>query len=232
MPSPTRLLWIVAALALIAARPPQAGAQPICPSSELRLATTNVIVSTSAAAETTDAASGTVCLRAGYDLVAGRVRMVQCGFLSHTYAIARDAYDVIGVPSGTPVSLTVEFALDGSVWTPGCGGAGCSGTLAGYLRHGGRTDEGVYSIHLFQGSAEVHDVLRLPLTIVAGQPQAVEFELRGYRNPGGSHGSEGTGTIRFTGLPPGARVVSCQGFAGQATPVRSATWGRVKTIYR
>ena len=228
MPSPTRLLWTAAALALIAARPPHAGAQPICPRSELKLATTDVIVSTSAAAETTD----TVWLRAGYDLVAGTVRMYQCCFLSHTYAIARDAYDVSGVAPGTPVAVTVEFPFDGSVWTAGCGGSGCGGVLAGFLRHGSAVAEGIHSVHLFQGSAEVHDVLRLPVTIVAGRPETIEFELRGYRTPGGSHGSEGTGTIRFTGLPPGASVISCQGYAGQVTPARRTSWGTVKTIYR
>jgi hypothetical protein len=75
-------------------------------------------------------------------------------------------------------------------------------------------------------------VVQLPFTIVAGQPETLEFEFWARRSPGGSHGTIATGTIRFTGLSPGQSVISCQGFGGQPTPVRRTSWGTLKLIYR
>jgi len=60
----------------------------------------------------------------------------------------------------------------------------------------------------------------------------VAFGFSASRALGGSHGAVADGTIRFTGLSAGQSVISCQGFAGQITPVRRVSWGSVKTIYR
>ena len=54
----------------------------------------------------------------------------------------------------------------------------------------------------------------------------------GWRPPGGQHVSAGAGGYRFVGLPAGASVTSCQGFAGDPTPALPASWGGVKAAYR
>ncbi len=146
---------------------------------------------------------------------------------------ASDAYDVVGVPAGTPVNLTAEFTVDGSVFTFGCPGSGCAGVLEMSLQSGALVDETRYQINLFLGSRPIHDVRRIPITIVAGSPVPITFEISGQRTPGGSHGSTGDGRLSFAGLPAGATVVSCQGHSsGAPTPLRRASWGSLKAIYR
>jgi hypothetical protein len=44
--------------------------------------------------------------------------------LLHTFVDASDAYDVSGVPPGTPVALTATLSVDGAISTTGCGGSG------------------------------------------------------------------------------------------------------------
>ena len=52
---------------------------------------------------------------------------------------------------------------------------------------------------------------------------------------GGGTGADYSGIawLRFTGLPAGAGVSSCKGYAvTPPTPALRASWGRVKAIYR
>lgn len=90
-----------------------------------------------------------------------------------------------------------------------------------------------YCCSLYPSYMYVRDALiELPITITAGTPLTLEFEFWARRSPGGDHGADATGIVRFVGVPPGARVISCQGDAGIATPVHGASWGRLKTLYR
>ena len=167
-----------------------------------------------------------------YDLPRGTVSMSQGGSLAQTYVLASDAYDVTGVPAGTPVSFTANFTVDGMVWTGGCGGSGCGGYVGIHLGAGPAFNDTTYAIHLFSGSQSFHDVRRLPVTMTAGTPIVIEFRLTGARSPGGSHSSSGDGVISFSDLPSGAGIGSCQGYSTLPTPVRRASWGALKTIYR
>lgn len=65
----------------------------------------------------------------------------------------------------------------------------------------------------------------LPVAIIAGQPDQIEFEIWGKRAPGGAHLSEGTGHIRFNRLEPRVSVTSCQGFEGHL-PVSARAFHR------
>jgi len=225
-----RLLLAALASGLVAcgARAP-AAANPLCPPSEMSLAGSAPFTSTAAVFDSSTTLGD---FRVAYDLPAGTAFMRQCCLLATTSVRASDTFDISGVPAGTPVALVVECTVEGAVFTAGCGGTGCSGTFGARLTHGTDADERIHSVHLFNGRADFTDVLRLPITIVAGQPERIDVTLYGHRNPGGSHGSEGSSRIRFTGLDPTLTVVSCQGYAAAPVPVRAATWGRLKVAYR
>jgi hypothetical protein len=145
---------------------------------------------------------------------------------------AQDDYNVAGVAPGTPVTIEAQLAVDGAVWTDGCGGSGCSGVDEAFLIHAADRDTVRHMDHLFSGRSEHHDVLSIPFTIVAGHPERLELVLHAQKAAGGAHGSEASGRLTFHGLPPGMAIVSCQGFAGEAVPVRAVKWGRLKTLYR
>ena len=167
-----------------------------------------------------------------YDLVSGTMLMHQCCTLTGAYFDVFDDYDVTGVPAGTPVTVTAALVVDGAVWTDGCGGTGCGGQYGAWLRHAAEGDSVFHSDHLFSGRTEHHDVLQIPVTIIAGTPERIRCTALGRRTPGGNHGSEAACGLTFAGLPPGAAIVSCQGYSGGPTPARSSSWGRVKVLYR
>lgn len=171
--------------------------------------------------------------RTAYDLPKGEASMSQPGRLCGATVEAADAFDVVGVPAGTPVTLTVLFTSDGRVWTPGCSASGCYGDLTMRLSSGATVDEGFHTVHLYSGSEDVHDVRSIVVTISAGTPLEIRYYLHGQRAPGGSHGSEAAGRISFLGIPSGAAVVSCQGYNSSAvTPTRKLHWGSLKAMYR
>jgi hypothetical protein len=227
-----RLLAAALALAVVFMTP-TAYAAPLdapCPTSRYSLGGSPEVTTT---APTLDVSIDSFGVKhVAFDLPAGTVELDQCCSLLHTYVNAADAYDVAGVAIGTPVSLTVTLSVDGSVSTSGCGGTGCGGVFVDSLVSGALVDRRSHAIGVFNGSVPFHDDLTLPITIVAGSPVVIEMHFEGYRSPGGNHASQGTGVLRFSGLPPGAAVISCQGYASGPTPTQRASWGRVKIVYR
>jgi hypothetical protein len=176
---------------------------------------------------------GDITGRAAFDLVAGTLALVHGGGLSPTFVVARDLFDVTGVPPGTKVVLVVELVAMGTVSSPGCGGSGCHGVLEGTITAGGESAfEQAIGTVFAPGVVPVAVAPRLAVTLVAGTPTPIEVELRGRRTPGGNHRVEATGSYRWLGLPAGTGIVSCRGFTGAPTPVQStASWGRVKAAY-
>lgn len=221
-----RLPFALVALALAAPLAPAASFAAPCPESSVTLGG-GTVSSTAAVFDASDW-TGT----GDWDMVAGRVHMYSTGSLSGVTVDAFDDFDVTGVPAGTPVSVRAELTIDGAVWTDGCGGSGCGGLYDVKFFHGTDSLEVLHSDHLFSGRLDHHDVIQLPITITAGQPERLEVRALGRRTPGGSHYSEATCVLAFTGLDAGVGVTSCKGFAGTVVPVRPASWGRLKTIYR
>jgi hypothetical protein len=206
-----------------------AAAQSACPSSEFSLSSAAVTTTSAASLDTSYFAN-----RLQYDLVAGTLNLSYCCSLSPTYMIVRDSYDVTGVPPGTPVSLVVAVPVSGEIYdSGGCGGSGCSGHFLASIRRGAEYTRYTFdSPALFNGARiSFSDVVQLPFTIVAGQPETLEFEFWARRSPGGSHGTIASGTIQFAGLSVGQSVISCQGYAGP-TPVHRSSWGALKSHYR
>jgi len=205
-------------------------AEPACPSSQLTLSTPTVFTTSAAALDTSYLLN-----RLRYDLVTGALHLSYCCSINPTDMVVRDAYDVTGVPAGTPVSLTVEVPVNGEIYDSGsCGGSGCGGSFLAVIHHGSDSTSYLFSSPPLYFGAHVafSGLVSLPLTIVAGQPETLGFEFWARRSLGGSHGAEADGVIRFTGLSEGQSVISCQGFAGQITPTHRASWGALKTLYR
>ena len=168
-----------------------------------------------------------------FNLVQGVASMRQPGCLCGAWVEAADAFDVTGVPAGTPVPLTVRFTVDGSIFTLGCGGSGCAGSIDTRLSCGGLVSENFIQRPVFLGSVPVHDERTIALTLTAGSPATILYYLHGQRSVGGEHGTEATGHITFEGLPVGITVVSCQGYSsGAPTPARRTSWGQIKAHYR
>ena len=63
------------------------------------------------------------------------------------------------------------------------------------------------------------------ITFTAGTPVPLTFRLEGHQTAGGAHETDADATIRFTGLPPGVHVTSCQGYVDPSTPALSTSWG-------
>jgi hypothetical protein len=141
-----------------------------------------------------------------------------------------DRYEVVGLPPGTAV--TVQFVVDvvGRVRTQDCIEPGCHGTVSAIV-----FDEffeySVYRITAAEGSeSSMSESYGLPIRFVVGEAKSYVFALLIGGRPAGNHEGEVRGSLRFTGLPAGARLVSC--LSDAPVPVSPTTWGRVKAIYR
>jgi hypothetical protein len=226
----TCALTAAAALALLAfAR--SATADATCPPDSLRLYN-GPVADVTAADHDTSLSNFYGTYHVAWDLTAGSIHMDQCCSLAGAWVKVGDAYDVLGVPVGTAVTVTALLTVSGSVSTSGCGGSGCGGYYGARLEHGANAPQVVRSVGLFSGSASFVDVIPLTFTIVAGTPETLFMSAWGARSPGGSHASQADGVLTFAGLPPGATIVSCQGYGAGVVSSRATTWGRLKTMYR
>lgn len=216
---------VIAAFALLRAHP----ASSQCPSS--RVVIRNVAVAPIAAA-VYDTVTSDGLFGAGFDLGKGVVHTFQPGTLAETSAEGVDAFDVVGVAAGTPVTVTAVLTSDGTISGP-CSGSGCTGVIELTLTHGADVDAIVYQRQNRSATAiPIHDQRTLTVTIVAGTPEVIAYKVLGHHAPGGGNPTTVSGALTFRGLPEGANVTSCQGYSLQAVPARRTSWGRVKTIYR
>jgi hypothetical protein len=154
------------------------------------------------------------------------------GSLSPTDVIARDLFDVTGVPAGTPVSVNVKVWVEGWTYTTGCGGSGCCGMLAVTARSGADSWTTTMSGSSYAGRADFSGGAMVPIVIVAGTPREIEVELFARRCPGGSHTVDATGKAYFEVTDPQVTVVSCKGFGTITVPVIRRSWGHLKSVYR
>jgi hypothetical protein len=168
----------------------------------------------------------------GWDLVAGTVHVHHWGGLGNSIVRATDLYDVAGVPPGTNVTVTVQMDVGAWAATDGCGGTGCAGFVSGqiFIPGGSYYDYGVGPT--FGGLVGFSFRVEGSLTLTAGAPVPVSYELLARRTAGGSHSANGVATIRFLGLPEGAVITSCQGYVDPSTPALPSSWGRLKARYR
>jgi hypothetical protein len=215
-----------AGIALVASLLASGVARPACPANSVSLGGYG---STATSAQQFDSSSTYGgAFHGAYNLATGELVLDQCCNLSSTVVDVVDAYDVTGVPAGTPVLLTAQLSVAGSLQTPG-------GVITCAIQHGVDVQQSLHVVNAYQGWQPFSEFLQLPVTIVAGQPEPIEFVLSGRRTVGSridASGSQARASIGFTGLPAGATIVSCQGYSGAPVPARRPSWGRLKTIYR
>jgi len=140
-----------------------------------------------------------------------------------TLVAATDEYIVTGPPTGTPLLFAVEFTVNGSSTGP----ASC--------RMRASTDHEYNHLpSVFTSGPNLSSVLRLPILVAPDTPFRVRYSLGALLGGNGvSMSVTESGTFRFSGLPAGAKVRSCQGFQQDIT-VAAATpsWGSLKIRYR
>ena len=143
---------------------------------------------------------------------------------------ARETYRVVGPPPGTSVSVGLRLVGVGEiVFYEYCGGSGCNPVA-------GITVDGAPAEHLeaiMIGSFR-DAVLPFDRSIVLARQAGEPFTLNYFLSAGTSHSPAYVsiaGRVEFTGLPPGASVVSCLE-ENVITAGRPASWGGLKVRYR
>ena len=233
---PRRLAGTTLALAL--ALVSCLGAQPVaavvtaCPTTALFLRGPTAYYPTASLDTSYTTYGGTY--RASFDLVGGTIYVFRpIANFGMVEVTTGDLYDVEGLPAGTVVPVTVALDVNGHVESANiCGGTGCGATFDAQIIQGTTVVEQTARVGYY-GSSDLVTTLQLPLSITVGQPVELNFQLFVSVGPGGDgYGGYGTGRIHFDGLPAGAHVVSCHGYASQTVPALPTSWGRLKSIYR
>ena len=219
------ILVLLALVAAVAESPALAQ----CPASTLTFPTPGSEVTTSA--PTFDVTSTDGCWVRG-DHHTGVYSLHHDGYLAPTDVVARDLIDVTGVPVGTPVSVNVRVLVQGWVYTTGCSGAGCCGTLVATARSGTDSMATQMGATSYVGRGDFSGAVLVPIVIVAGTPREVEVEMWSRRCPGGAHTVDATGQVTFEVINPSVTVTSCKGFGSTTLPVHRWSWGRIKLSYR
>ncbi len=163
-----------------------------------------------------------------FDLAAGEFALSFWNELVLINAI--DRYRIEGLPDGTPIAVTARLEAEALV----CGGdvahiyARLSHLteVAGTQWDAPRPTQGVGGCT----GPETHSI-SVPIAAIAGAEFAVRVELWSDPSSGGT--GNAAAVLRFEGLPPGAQLRSCKGYALDV-PVAAlpASWGRIKSEYR
>jgi len=141
----------------------------------------------------------------------------------------QDDFTLIGWPAGTPLALGARF--DVTVTASSFFGSGT--TTAALTQAAANTASKQWNIPGdFPGPSSATQTVSLtvPVAAIAGTPFHMTYTLSSVLGEGCT--SELSGTFTFTGLPPGAAIVSCNGYVLGTVPARPTSWGHVKAEYR
>ena len=175
---------------------------------------------------------------ASYDLIRGSFAV---GSTPGAAAVAAvDQYRVEGVSPGTPLVFSAELVVHLRASPFNCHQAGSPPPTAfasATLREGDSNQASVsitmpvicFPQYCCPQARYLDQTLRVTVTRLAGELFTLHFDLAS----GGDGGEQGFGQLRFSGLPPGGFVVSCQGYRQDGpTAANGLSWGRLKQIYR
>jgi hypothetical protein len=187
-----------------------AGASP-CPDNQIILTGVNVVSNKAALDTAWYLAHGSYGLKSG--LLSSNVGVNNTGWISSSVT-TDDEYRVFGLPAGTPHDFTATFQVSGS-WHvfPGapqgnftyeCSIAADTDT-AGFAQPPGGCCHG-----------DISHGLSISLHRLAQERFHIRLHLASADNSGAVDES---GLLMFTGLPPGAVVVSCQGYVSDPTVI-------------
>ena len=210
------LLWI-------SADTPAAAAGGDCPANSI--AFNSVPVSSTAGSRDTSFVGDCSSGRARYDLVTGYLAVEvldPCGPELIEVDTA-DEFVVLGLALGTPVELTAVLDASGGGWPlvpelPYSVGSGSASISDGTASDSEQAANGSFSRPLSLG-----------LHVSVGQPFVLHLRVTASADLGGGSAQ---GQLRFTGIPPGCTVSSCQGYQFGPVPVRKTTWGSLKARFR
>jgi hypothetical protein len=175
---------------------------------------------------------------ASYDLIHGAFVVTATPGAAAVAAV--DQYRVEGVSPGTPLVFSAELAVNLRAFPFGCYQAGTSpqtASVSATLREGDSNQSSApittpvicYPGYCCAQSIVLDQTIRVTVTRPAGELFTLHFNFV----CGGSGGEQGYGQLHFSGLPPGAFVVSCQGYGQDlATAAKGESWGRLKLRYR
>lgn len=142
-----------------------------------------------------------------------------------------ERFDVTGVPIGSVVQATVVLTLAGQVFSAGgVGGGDANFTATLSAQADSVLLDATVPGPCYGCTKPVDTTLALPVTITAGSPIEVAFDLLYHDTPAGYGSANVVGDYGVTGLPPGVRAVNCS--TTDVTPVRHVSWGRIKAAYR
>jgi hypothetical protein len=207
-PSKRVLPLLVALAGALGAEVPAAGASP-CPTNQIVLTGASVSSSNAALDTTANNAHGSYDLRQG--LLTSNVDFSDPGWTGSSVS-TDDEYWVIGLPAGTPLDFVAEFLVSVS-WGvyPGVpqGSFTCEGSLAA------ATDSAGFAV---PPGGCCHGNFTQPLSISLHRVANERFHIRLHLASQDYRGTvNATGLLKFTGLPPGTAVVSCQGYTSDPT---------------
>lgn len=200
-----------------------------CPSSCISIGWNGAQICSTAPARDTAIATA----HGWHDLAAGRLGG-DCSANTHTNAdvLTRDRYTLMGVASGIPYSFKARLEVTGRL-VYSCSPIGhCARSGITALLREGTSNEISYSPDSF---GPVDHALIVDVRCEGGSSfdllENVRVEIVG--SSFGTIAPWALGQIAFSDLPPGAYIVSCQGyhFSGPV-PVLQSSWGRIKRIYR
>lgn len=232
-------LVVLATVAECAFIPAGASSNAACPLSTLNCE--RIITST----DSVKSCDGCVnaCSSASYDLIHGTFQVVGYGFdVSSSAGLdAVDEYRIIGPPPGTPLTFTAEMAvfmnLDGY-----CTGYGyCTASRASASLREGDSNLAAMSVETPLNFDEINlrccakstsaaQTLRVTIVRTVGEVFTLHYGMSCSQQWSSGYV---VGQMRFSGLPGGASVVSCQGYRQDfATVSRPMSWGQVKLRYR
>lgn len=156
---------------------------------------------------------------ANYDAAKGTVDAQVCCWLGGAGVTVADSFVVSGVQPDVP--LTFRATLQAYL----CTSARSSGSATITGPDGASRTAGASS-----GSCQTY-LLDLTIQATVDQQFALSYRIGGGVTERGQFISHGQ--LVFQDVPPGAAIRSCHGFAQDvAVPTRSASWGRVKVLYR
>ncbi len=162
--------------------------------------------------------SGSECINGSgslsYDLVAGTIEVSSYSYsydIFETWLQTQDDFVIEGPSSATPIRVVAILNVTA-------------------YRSEIQLSSGIASVSS-DDAGPANQTLRLDLDKLPGEHFTLGILVSSHGDPDQGTAS-GRGTLRFTSLPPGYALTSCQGYAALPVATRATSWGRLKQIYR
>ena len=151
-----------------------------------------------------------------------------CGLSNCCVTVTVDEeFRLEGLAPGTPVNLVARFDATLAIWHGYAGDGGVEAAMSNAAV--GEVTWSPVPPDTLIGKVVRDSVLTLPLSVQAGVPFRVQYELRCAT---AETFAWADGAFSFDGLPVKSSILSCRGFTQIPVPTTTTTWGSVKARYR